>query len=493
MAVQPGDAVSSVSACWCGNSELDAYSPDYLRCRRCQTLVRRTRPARGTAKVSDVPGEFYGRDYWFSYQERELGCPNIVVRARTDLSERCLHWLEAALRYKLPPGRVLEIGSGPGGFVAVLQAAGFEATGLELSPSIVRFIRDTFEVPVLLGPVEEQSIEPASLDMIALMDVLEHLPDPAKTMRHCLGLLKPDGCLLIQTPCYVEDRSHEALVAEDDRFLEMLRPEDHLHLFSRRSLRDFFGRLGAESVVFEPALFSEYDMFAVVSHRPLETHGRDAIAAALGARPATRLVQALLDLGRDREALGRRYTEAEADRAARLAALEAQGRALGEAEAERSEARAEAAALRSELQKLEQQVTAIETDREARLHVIQAQGDEIGKLQAQRNDLRAELDALYGQNELIEADRAARLEVIEGQARQLGELEAERNTLQSEVSALRRDLELAERDRAAHLARLDSLYEIVGHIQRSRVFRLLRFLGRWKRVDAGIGRARDER
>ena len=46
---------------------------------------------------------------------------------------------------------------------------------------------------MLLGPVEDQQIEPGSLDVIALMDVFEHLPDPVSTMRHCLRLLRPDG------------------------------------------------------------------------------------------------------------------------------------------------------------------------------------------------------------------------------------------------------------------------------------------------------------
>lgn len=380
-------------------------------------------PESEIARVVKDSGEFYGREYWFSHQEGELGCPNILVRMRADLPERCVHWLRTVLRYKLPPSRALELGSGPGGLVAMLQWAGFDASGLELSPWVVQFVRETFQVPMLLGPVEDQPIEPGSLDVIALMDVLEHLSDPERTMRHCLRLLKPDGILLIQTPCYPEGRGHEDMVAQRDRFLEMLKPRDHLHLFSHRSIRDLFSRIGVEQVLFEPAVFAEYDMFAVVSRVPPVTHDAAEIDTALSARPTGRMIQALLDMDVDRTALRHRYAESEADRAARLEALEVQGRRLGEVEGE-------------------------------------------------RNNLRPEVSALRQHLEMAEADRAARLEVIEQQGRRLGEVEAQRDDLVAEVGAQQHALR--------------SLQELIKGIQDSRAYKLLRLVGAWKWVKQNL-------
>lgn len=337
-------------------------------------------PDREIARVEDEERDFYGRRYWFEYQERELGNPDITVRARTDLPERCVYWLRTVLTYKLPPGRVLELGSAHGAFVAMLRWAGFDATGLELSPWVVQFIRETFQVPVLLGPVEDQQIEPASLDVIALMDVLEHLSDPESTMRHCLGLLKPDGILLIQTPCYPEGRTYDEMVAQHDRFLEMLKPTDHLYLFSRRSIHDLFRRLGADYVAFEPAIFAEYDMFVVVSRVPLVTLGPAEIDATLSARPAGRMIQALLDLDVARRDLGRRYVESETDRAARLEVIHEQGRRLS--------------VLEHELAELRRHLNEIEGDRAARLRVIHEQADRLQALAAERETLRAELATL---------------------------------------------------------------------------------------------------
>ena len=108
------------------------------------------------------------------------------------------------------------------------------------------------------------------------MDVLEHLRDPAGTMRRCLDLLKPDGILLIQTPCYPAHTSYEAIARHQGDLLKILEPREHLYLFSRPSIREFFARLGARHLTFEPALFPQYDMCAVVSRltlRPSVRHG----------------------------------------------------------------------------------------------------------------------------------------------------------------------------------------------------------------------------
>ena len=110
----------------------------------------------------------------------------------------------------------------------MLRQLGFDATGLEMNAWVVNFAKKTFHVPVLLGPVEEQQLERSSLDIVILMDVLEHLPDPERTIRHCLPLLKPNGIFVIQTPYLPEGKTYEDLVQQGDPFLKMLIEDEHL-------------------------------------------------------------------------------------------------------------------------------------------------------------------------------------------------------------------------------------------------------------------------
>src|SRR5206468_6070490 len=200
----------------------------------------------------------------------DLGYPDIHERTRSDLPERCIHWMRTVLKYKLTPARTLELGCGHGGFVALLQAAGYDASGLELSPWIAEYATRTFGIRMRVGRIEEQDVEPESLDIILMMDVLEHLLEPTKTVGRCLNLLSPSGVLIIQTPRFPEGQSYDRMLREKSDFLQQLNAKaaEHLYLFSERSIRRFFSQLGIVHVALEEAIFAQYDMFLVAGKAP---------------------------------------------------------------------------------------------------------------------------------------------------------------------------------------------------------------------------------
>ena len=255
--------------CWCGNDRLDPFCDGYGHCTACQTLVSTAANRADAGAVHDDAADFYGRDYWFMHQTADLQLPDIATRARTDMADRCVHWLRQLLRFVSPPAKVLEIGCGHGGFVSLMRQAGFDATGLELSPAIVDFAKRTFDVPVLTGPIEAQSIEPNSLDAIVMMDVLEHLPEPVATMRRCVEMLKPTGVMLVQTPAYPASTTLAQLHSRQHKFPEMLDPREHLFLFSEASAEHLLRSAGAKDVRFVPAVFDFYDMCFVAARRTL--------------------------------------------------------------------------------------------------------------------------------------------------------------------------------------------------------------------------------
>ena len=297
--------MSATRGCWCGNDRLEPFSDDYLKCPECGTLVLRDMPAADVTAVGADEEGLYGRDYWFKHQEQDVGFPNITRRSVTDLPERCVHWLRAVLKYKLPPARTLELGAAHGGFVAMLRLAGFDATGLELSPWIADFARKTFGVPMLQGPVERQALEPGSLDLLAMMDVIEHLPDPVGTLRHCARLLRPGGLLMVQTPEYPEHQTLEQMGESGAAFVQHLRPQEHLYLFSRRASARLMEAVGCGPPRFEPAMFAQYDQFFVAAAPPgapvPQAHEPEAIRRALEATPGGRMVGAMLDLADARD------------------------------------------------------------------------------------------------------------------------------------------------------------------------------------------------
>jgi len=388
--------MNEISRCWCGNLELITFSPEYRKCPVCETLVSKFPSPQPVLPIIDDQRDFYGREYWFTHQERDLSFPNIVDRARADLSERCLHWLRSILRFKLPPAHLLELGSAHGGFVALLRWAGYDAIGLEMSPWIVDYARRTFDVPMLLGPVEDQQIELGTQDMIALLDVLEHLPDPVGTMRHCLGLLKSEGAMTIQTPRYLEGKTYDEMVAQGDCFLGVLKANEHLYLFSEQSIREFFRRLGADYLQFEPPIFDQYDMFLIVSRLPIPSHDSSEIEKALCLHPSGRIILALLDLYAE-------LKESEADRNARFRHIEELSRLFKESEQDR-------AARLNQINQLAHLLKESEEDRAARLgqinqltHLLkESEEDRAGRI----NQMEKLLQLVARQNDLLESTQA---------------------------------------------------------------------------------------
>ena len=296
-------------SCWCGNEDLSEFGEGYRRCDVCQTLVAKISRRQADPRVKDDHADLYGRDYWFSHQTQDLQCPDIVSRSRSDLAERCVHWLRSLLQFKLPPAKVLEIGCAHGGFVAMLRQAGYDAQGLELSPSIVKLAQKTFDVPVLTGPIEDQKIAAGSLDAIVMMDVMEHLPQPLATLGRCVDLLKPDGVLLVQTPAYPERKKLTQLRAIGHKFPQMLDLNEHLYLFSRTSAALLLERVDAAFIEFIPAIFDFYDMSFVASRSPLaQTTAKDR-SGALCSTISGRFMQAMLDLDDRRLNLLDRYRQ----------------------------------------------------------------------------------------------------------------------------------------------------------------------------------------
>lgn len=299
-AAETTSATERLRACWCGSGARDLlpFSDDYRRCPACQTLVSIRCADDDLTHVSDNQNDLYGSTYWFEHQVGNLGLPTIEQRSRTDLYDRVLHWTKALLRYRRPPGKLLELGCAHGGFVYFASVAGFDACGLELSPRIVEFASRSFGVPVLQGPIEDQNIQPGSLDVITAMDVLEHLSSPVATLERCASLLRNDGLLYLQTPRYPSPASFSELQARNDRFLSHLSvPREHLYLLSEDGIRRLLQQVGFEHVVFEKAVFDHYDMFVVASRTPFKPLADDA-GELLLKTPTSRLLLALLDADR---------------------------------------------------------------------------------------------------------------------------------------------------------------------------------------------------
>lgn len=100
-----------------------------------------------------------------------------------------------------PRGRtLLDIGAGTGFMVAEARARGLDAQGIEPSRWCVERAAAVNRVDLLCGTVTEQIDRLGRYDLVTLIDVVEHTPDPLGMIREAAALLSPGGALLIVTP-----------------------------------------------------------------------------------------------------------------------------------------------------------------------------------------------------------------------------------------------------------------------------------------------------
>jgi 2-polyprenyl-3-methyl-5-hydroxy-6-metoxy-1,4-benzoquinol methylase len=453
-------------ACWCGNTDFRPFGPEYGECTVCGTLAYLKEMPSNKLLVQNDELDFYGKSYWLERQQDAFGTGDIFTRARTDLTERNLHWLKALLKYSLPGAKALELGCSHGSFVALLRLAGYDASGVEMSPWVVEFGKQTFGVPISVGPLENLDAPPGSLDIIVSMDVLEHLPDPVTTMARCLELLKPDGLLLLQTPQFRNGVSYEELRESKGRFLEMLIPEEHIYLFSEDSAARLFRQLGAEYIQFEPAIFGHYDMFFAVSRAPFRTQTQEQIRTALESFPNGRLTLALLDL-RERE------LASESDRIARGEQIETLTQMVKVSEVDR-------AARGEQVEALTQMVRVSEADRAARAEQARQltawlNGSEANLLK--KDEQVAELtNTVHAKDEQV----AELTNTVHAKDEQVAELT---NTVHAKDEQVAELTNTVEQSKAETIALNEEIYTLLADLRSlfgHRAFRLLAKIARWR-------------
>jgi SAM-dependent methyltransferase len=98
-----------------------------------------------------------------------------------------------------PPARLLDAGAGRGRFVLAAAGAGYEASGIEPSARGVEAAA-ALGAPVRRASIEKAQIEPASVDVVTLWHVLEHLADPGSALSAIGSWLRPGGGLLVGVP-----------------------------------------------------------------------------------------------------------------------------------------------------------------------------------------------------------------------------------------------------------------------------------------------------
>ena len=100
---------------------------------------------------------------------------------------------------------VVDVGCGGGILAEAMANQGAKVTGIDLADkplkvAMLHRLETGASVNYRLIPAEELAAEsPGAFDVVTCMEMLEHVPDPASTVRACATLAKPGGWVVFST------------------------------------------------------------------------------------------------------------------------------------------------------------------------------------------------------------------------------------------------------------------------------------------------------
>lgn len=157
-------------------------------CAACGFHFTSPRPEQSTI------GRYYLSDQYISHAAKASGIRDHIYRAVRQRTLRAKHALIAKYHAS---GTVLDVGCGTGDFLAYLHAQGYSTQGVEVSPD-ARAIAQTKTTAI--APDLDSVPSHNQFNVVTLWHVLEHVADPATTLRHLHALCSPGALLVIAVP-----------------------------------------------------------------------------------------------------------------------------------------------------------------------------------------------------------------------------------------------------------------------------------------------------
>ena len=129
--------------------------------------------------------------------------PNSEFKPLHDINPLRLDYIDRKARLK--DRTVLDVGCGGGILAESMAARGAQVTGIDLSDKALGVARlHLFESgqKVDYRKVSAEALaqeRPAAFDIVTCLEMLEHVPDPASTVKACAALVKPGGQVFFST------------------------------------------------------------------------------------------------------------------------------------------------------------------------------------------------------------------------------------------------------------------------------------------------------
>jgi 2-polyprenyl-3-methyl-5-hydroxy-6-metoxy-1,4-benzoquinol methylase len=176
----------------CGDAQGIYYGTrnDYtlFTCPACALIYVYPMPS----STDEVYSEHYftGASHGFGYTDYE--------REKDAMTPTFDRYLATIAAHQPPPGKALDVGAATGYFMERMRERGYAVTGVELSAYAAEAARRK-GLTVHTGSLESVALPLESFDVVTMLDVFEHVPNPGELLDAANRVLKPGGLLALNT------------------------------------------------------------------------------------------------------------------------------------------------------------------------------------------------------------------------------------------------------------------------------------------------------
>jgi SAM-dependent methyltransferase len=147
-------------------------------------------------------------------------------------------------------GDILDVGCGDGHFLYLCSQMGFCCSGVEDSKALSTYASQKAGAQVLQGLYAKDMFPAESFDVITLIQVLEHIPNPIDALETAYYHLRPNGILVIEVPSI---RSPHFLAYRLTGIKEFVKPPRgvvycHFGYFAPKSLTTLTAKCGFKEI-----------------------------------------------------------------------------------------------------------------------------------------------------------------------------------------------------------------------------------------------------